>query len=722
VHTLKYWVLGLVRNIAWLAHPRLPWPLAERLLARRIRRAHASTKWTTAAREQMAYLLSDVATDEEIDAAARGFIDFTLLEAELRWHPRRSTNQRIVGVEHLVAAHAEGRGVVLHFAHHGLFSGMFGAVAKAAGLPMQVVAADSAFDWGIGPNLRQHLLVVRRGGGLMPASGAREAMPRLLEDRGIVAIASDAPGNSVVRLAGHDVRVSSGAIWAARNANAPIVLVDARFDADGPYVEVSPAIEPAEHPDNQELLQLLVDRHADAILAAPEATFAPTAAWPRVVADPVDQADPADPADPAASTGTDAPSGGGARKRLSATVADQAISGGSNVLFSILAAHLLAPAGFGYFGVVFLVYTLAVFAVRAMVSEPVLIQPDAHTRRPDILGASIVVGAVIGVLIGLAGLGFLAVNAPLGLALIALAVALPLLALQDTLRYIGIGEGRPGLAVFVDAAWLGFALLAAAPLALVGQASCWEFVAAWGGAGALAGIVGLIRTTRGRFGAHLGWVRRSWAYSWRYLVAGVASQGSALVAISIVGLLAGAPGITLLAAAALLNRPYSVFQIAATTFGTSEIAKQTDRSAIVKVARLLTALTVAAAVVNGAILVSLPDAWGRILLGDSWAVAAPAAWAIAAQTVVMGLASGARSGLFGMRRVDRTVPITMLEAALLVTLGGAGTAIDGPILGIWFVNLGFTATAVLWWRTFGHEASSPSPTESALPATAAAAG
>lgn len=274
--------LALARNAAWLVRPRLPWPIARRLLARRTRIALASSYRQGVAREQMTYLLDDVATPDEIEAAAQRYIEFSLLEDELRWHPRRSTRHRVEGVEHLRAAKAEGRGVILHFAHHGFYSGMFGAIRRASGIEIGAMVRQGALGWNVGPSLRQHMLVVRRGGSLVYAGVGSSGVADRLARGEVVAMASDAPGSSTVRFAGHDVKCSSGAVWTAREANTPIVTVDGHHDERGHVIRISAPIFPADHEDPKELLQLLVSRHEEAILAWPEATFAPTLAWPRV--------------------------------------------------------------------------------------------------------------------------------------------------------------------------------------------------------------------------------------------------------------------------------------------------------------------------------------------------------------------------------------------------------------------------------------------------------
>lgn len=281
MRSLKTWLRGFVRLLVWLLHPRLPWPLARLLLAGRTRRALASEYQRAVALEQMGHLLGDVRDRAGIEAAVDGYITFSRYEAELRWHPTRSTAQRIEGLEHLLAAHAEGRGVILHFAHHGFFSGMFAAVAKASGLPVGVLVRDKALGWDVGPQLRQHMRVVRRGGELLYAGEGKEGIARRLAAGQVVAMAADAPGTSVVNFAGHEVTCSSGAAWAARDSGAPIVTVDTFRDEHGPVIRLGRPLRPEDHADARDLLQKVVARHEEAILAWPEATYAPTLAWPR---------------------------------------------------------------------------------------------------------------------------------------------------------------------------------------------------------------------------------------------------------------------------------------------------------------------------------------------------------------------------------------------------------------------------------------------------------
>jgi lauroyl/myristoyl acyltransferase len=282
VSAVKIWVKALLRNIAWLLHPRLPWPIARRLMKRRIAKQLQSPFHQAVALQQMTHLLSDVATPDEIAAAARRYTAFSLLEAELRWHPSRSVNQHVEGVENLQAALGQGNGVVLHFAHHAFYSGMFAAVRRASDVDLSVLVRDKALGWNVGPSLRQHMLVVQRGGELVYTGEGSAGIADRLARGEVIAMASDTSGSSTPMFAGHEVKCSSGAVWTARKANAPIVIVDSFKVGDNHVIRLSEPIDPNAH-DPQNLLQLLISAHEKAILAWPEATFAPVLSWQRAV-------------------------------------------------------------------------------------------------------------------------------------------------------------------------------------------------------------------------------------------------------------------------------------------------------------------------------------------------------------------------------------------------------------------------------------------------------
>lgn len=226
----------------------------------------------------MSHLLGAVATDDEVARAAERYLRFSLRDAELRWHPRRAIDQRVEGLEQVRRAAALDRGVVVSFVHHGHYAGIFGAIRRA-GLDHVTVVRAGALGWHSGPGQRQTFMVFRRGGPLLDVRAGVAGIVDRLRQGQVVMIATDVPGSSVVELAGRRVTCSSGAVWAAREAGAPIVCVDSWRDGDGTVVRFGAPLDPSDFPDPQELLQRIVTEHEQAILAWPEAALMPTHSW-----------------------------------------------------------------------------------------------------------------------------------------------------------------------------------------------------------------------------------------------------------------------------------------------------------------------------------------------------------------------------------------------------------------------------------------------------------
>src|SRR6202035_2433950 len=107
-------------------------------------------------------------------------------------------------------------------------------------------------------------------------------------------------------------------------------------------------------------------------------------------------------------------------------------AGASNVLIAVLAARLLGVASFGLFGIVFLVYMMALGVNRALVNDPLLVHPlEAEGRLGEVIGTSCVLGIVVAVAVLAAGSGALLWDPRLGDALLVLGACMPLLVLQD---------------------------------------------------------------------------------------------------------------------------------------------------------------------------------------------------------------------------------------------------------------------------------------------------
>ena len=121
------------------------------------------------------------------------------------------------------------------------------------------------------------------------------------------------------------------------------------------------------------------------------------------------------------------------------------------------------------------------------------------------------------------------------------------------------------------------------------------------------------------------------------------------------------------------------FQVAVIASGVGEVSRIADDLPHVRrMVRKLTLLTGGAAFLNGAVLSSLPDRVGEAVLGDTWTAAQHLMWPAAAQILVLGLMTGFRTGMLGMRAIDKAVKIDVVTTVLALILSSAVRSPAGP--------------------------------------------
>jgi O-antigen/teichoic acid export membrane protein len=410
-----------------------------------------------------------------------------------------------------------------------------------------------------------------------------------------------------------------------------------------------------------------------------------------------------------------------AGRRLSTITVDQAIAGLSNVFIAVLAARALGVAAFGFFGIVFIVYVTAQGASRALICEPLLVHPaEAEERPADVIGTASVLGLVLAAVVVVSGLVADLWSADLGNALVVLGACLPLLVLQDLGRYLAFATHRPARALTLDVVWLVLVVAGVVALSLADRSSLTWFIVAWAGSGALAGLLVFVQYRIRRLRFSLSWLRETWAYSWRYLVSFSATQGAALLTSVGVGAVAGARALGAVRGAILLTRPVGLVQAASIAAGTAEISRLEPGSAAVRRhVNRTTMLTTGLALANMAVLLVLPDALGRLVLGATWEPTQELLLPATVQIVMLGLVCGTRAGLTGMRAVKKTVRIDVVSTVIVSAATVAGAVIDGALGAYWALVIAQGVSAVIWWSVYlTHDPRTPTPGATYPPAEA----
>lgn len=416
------------------------------------------------------------------------------------------------------------------------------------------------------------------------------------------------------------------------------------------------------------------------------------------------------------------------RRRL-VVMADQAASALSNVLVAVLVARASGPVAFGAFSLAMVASQLAVGATRSLVGEPLLSLYSAggasERRRlaADLQGTTLLLAAVTSAVLVVVALTIGGVS---GSALLALAVVLPLVLVQDTWRFLFIVD-RPGWALVVDLVWLA-AVAVAVPLAPDTADVGW-YVVAWGatgGLGALAGVA-LMRAWRsvpaesaeapaaseaarasaaarspvGQRPHPWRWLVEHRATGGRFLGEFVTARASSDLVLTALGVVAGLAALGAAKASlvyyGLLNTLHAGIYLAVVPEGARRRGRPAELRRVLVVTSAGLVAVAAAWMVVGLL---LPDAWGGHLFGATWGRAEEIMLPMGLAMVLGGVHSGALLGLRSLADARRSLRARLWSTPWMVAGPLAGALVAGAPGFAWGFAAARGVAAVIWWWTF----------------------
>ena len=389
--------------------------------------------------------------------------------------------------------------------------------------------------------------------------------------------------------------------------------------------------------------------------------------------------------------------------RMGWNICDQALSSLTNAALSILVARAVDQSAFGAFSLCFIIYAIVVGVSRGLVSDPLTVRyGDASASSYDAArrgaaGSALIAGLAVGfVLLAVAQTQSEAIREPL----VALALCMPGLLLQDAIRFSFITEGNPRRAAANDFVWAVLQLGAVAWLLYGDTSSAGPFVLAWGGAAVGAALYGIAQTRAlPAFGSALRWMREHTDLSWFYVAEYLATLGSLQLALLIIGAIAGVDAVGALRGAAVVLGPLNILTFGAFAFSVPELVRRRGLplQRHVQLAGLISGTLLVAVALWSTVMLVLPTSAGVELLGDTWlaarAVLAPTALLIAGTAACLGPLCTLRA--FGAAR--QSFLVSLLVATLLLTLGTIGVMVDeaeGAAVG--FATAQWTAVPVIW--------------------------
>jgi O-antigen/teichoic acid export membrane protein len=395
-----------------------------------------------------------------------------------------------------------------------------------------------------------------------------------------------------------------------------------------------------------------------------------------------------------------------AASRFGWGLADQALSSITNFALGLIAARTLAPQRFGVFALVFATYLITLGAVRAVVSEPFMVRFSAVAHDRWKRGASSAAGTAL--LLGVVGglgclLAALLVEGSLSIGLLALAVSVPGLLLQDTWRFAFFATRRGGASFGNDLIWALSLFLSIGILLAFGRTSVGWLVLAWGWSGGLAGLAGLLQASvLPRLGNAFVWVRSQKDLIPRYIGEFAVTTVISQIVVFGIGALAGLSQVGAFRAGQLLLGPLNVVYLGVGAVAVPEGVRALMLSSrrLLLFCRHLSLFLASCASLTGLLVWAVPDSVGVGLLRVNWSPAHRLVVPLAIGMAGFGVLLGAGTGLRALAAARLSLRARILVAPLMLMGGLGGAALSGAMGTAWGLALGQVGAAAVWWRYF----------------------
>jgi hypothetical protein len=398
--------------------------------------------------------------------------------------------------------------------------------------------------------------------------------------------------------------------------------------------------------------------------------------------------------------------------RLAVGLADSAVSSAGNLGASIVVAHSASVPEFGVFATAMLILILAAMISRSAHGEALILksgEADPAAAAADRLrsttsvvrwctglGAAVVAAGLVLGLVGSAGFDSTV------LTVIVSGTALPLLCLQEHLRWIEYARGASSRALVNNALWTVFAIGSMGVARIVAGDGIPAHVCLmlW----AYSTVPGILyAVVKGRipvvFGGRPDWFRLN-----RPLIAPLVldltlTQATAQGATLVVAALSTAVDMALIRKGQIWMGPATVATMGLLTALQPILAQRAAARGSVPAVRLATlvgAVACAAALVYGLAVWLLPADVAGTLVGPGWTESRPFVWplTVLAAASILGGCLGLAVRTSGL--IARQVRWRLLLAPASVVVVAAMTLVGGALAGMWALAAVSVLTAAAW--------------------------
>jgi hypothetical protein len=397
-----------------------------------------------------------------------------------------------------------------------------------------------------------------------------------------------------------------------------------------------------------------------------------------------------------------------AKRRSFFGALDQVFSSLSNGLILLGIAVVSTAEDFGLISMLLMLLTAGVGCMRGSLGTPLLLKAadGIDQIRRDGSYAATAALAVCPLLVG--GMWLLLKGRELGTPTILVAIATPLVMVQDVLRYVVISEGRPHVAAIWDGFWfLGSVGLLVSTWAGAQFVDANVLIAGWTvlAAAALLGLAINLRLLP-RFGGFFRWLATGWQHRLRYGIHAGLEQGGLFLALALVTVFVDPEATAALRGAMALLAPLAILTSALPLVVIPESARRSATPHQVWHGLTKVAVVASATAVTAGIVVSLlPDNIGRLLLGDTFALTQQVILIIALQYAIGMWA--ASQGVY-LKTFNRSAAVLTLKVSYVLVGGGFFVgggmlfhSATGAAAGIAIASTLTTAVSLAWftpWR------------------------
>jgi len=262
-------------------HRLVPMPAMRKAIEWRADLAYRNPTLRFQAESHLRFLLGKSARASDVESLVRPYLVRFFTFNETLYRPWLIRRQPVAGIEHLRSAVSEGRGVILHYLHHGQYVGMACAVSRL-GFPMYAPAHPPLLASKNPDDVQLLRTTTAFGVATFPVTKSYAEMRSLLDDRKSVFIATDVRGSTPATFLGRRILCASGAWRLGMESGAPVVPLTIRPHGAGQRVVVEEPIDPRTFTEGLSLQQSMLARHEPSVLAWPEAMRHPLVAWSSV--------------------------------------------------------------------------------------------------------------------------------------------------------------------------------------------------------------------------------------------------------------------------------------------------------------------------------------------------------------------------------------------------------------------------------------------------------